>query len=227
MGLQHPLAAIRRRGAQRGDAPAGFRFVAMGDSFTAGPGCEPEDRWADRLAGWLREVYSPLGYENLAIDGASSEDVLDQLDPALELRPDLVTIICGANDVLKSVRPDIEGYAIRLTTIFTRFRETSPRGAIVTATSPEYWKFADLRPRTLDRLSRGIRRINEATRRIASSHGVECIDVAGHPLLEQRENFAPDGFHPSVTGHARAAVVIAGMLRTRFGIQSKPPEEER
>ena len=51
MGLQHPLAAIRRRGAQRGDAPAGFRFVAMGGSFTAGPGCEPEDRWADRLAG--------------------------------------------------------------------------------------------------------------------------------------------------------------------------------
>ena len=50
-------------------------------------------------------------YRNLAVDGATSADVLDQLGEALQLEPDLVTVVCGANDVLFSVRPDLDAYA--------------------------------------------------------------------------------------------------------------------
>ena len=74
-------------------------YVAMGDSFTAG--VDPSvPRWADELA---RSLGGP--YVNLAEVGATSEQVEnEQLEQALALSPDVVTLVCGANDVLYSTR---------------------------------------------------------------------------------------------------------------------------
>jgi lysophospholipase L1-like esterase len=88
--------------------------VALGDSFTAGTGCPAGERWADLLALSLRGARPDLQYRNLAFDGATSADVLEQVGPALEQEPDLVTVVCGGNDVLRSLRPDIHGYADRM-----------------------------------------------------------------------------------------------------------------
>jgi lysophospholipase L1-like esterase len=219
--ISESLAAAKRARAARAMARRDlFCFVALGDSFTAGKGCAPGESWADRLAAWLRAVHSPLGYYNLAVDGGTSADVLDhQVGPALQLEPDLVTVICGANDVLTSVRPDIEGYAVRLAAILDRLREGSPRVALLTATSPEHWRFLELRPRTRARVVGGIGRLNEATRVVAASRGVPCLDVANHPGLHDRANFSPDGLHPSPAGHARAATEFARALHTHFGIE--------
>jgi lysophospholipase L1-like esterase len=80
-------------------------YVALGDSFTAGTGEEP---WPDQVA---RGLGPGLSYTNLAVFGATSADVEEgQLERALELGPDLVSLICGANDVLESVRPDPEEF---------------------------------------------------------------------------------------------------------------------
>src|SRR5438093_870641 len=141
-------------------------YVALGDSFTAGKGCAPAERWADRLATGLGMLHSPVGYYNLATDGATSADVLErQLGEALQLEPDLVTLMCGANDVLSSVRPDADGYRGRLAAILDGLRAGMPRAAILTATTPEGWRFLELRPRTRARVMRGIRGVNAAQRR--------------------------------------------------------------
>jgi lysophospholipase L1-like esterase len=118
-------------------------YVAMGDSFTAG--LEPgQTRWADELA---REL--DARYVNLASVGATSELVeLEQLERALELEPDVVTLVCGANDVLFDTRPDPEAYAARLSRMFTRLRQELPNAQIVTATYPDISRFLKLRPRT-------------------------------------------------------------------------------
>ena len=122
--------------------------------------------------------------------------------------------------MLTSVRPDIDGYGERLAAILDRLRSAIPRAAILTATSPEHWRFLTLGPRTRARVIRGIERLNEATRRVAGEHGVPCLDVANHPGLDEPENFAADGLHPSPAGHARAAVELARALREHFGIES-------
>ena len=67
-----------------------------------------------------------LELRNLAVDGATSDEVLEQLPEAIELEPDLVTVVCGANDVLRSTRPDAERYARRLALIFGRLRGACP-----------------------------------------------------------------------------------------------------
>ncbi len=196
-------------------------YVALGDSFTAGRESIEAERWADRLAGGLRTVNPDLVYRNLAVDGASSADVLEQLPRALALRPDLVTVICGANDVLLTSRPDVEGYERRFDEILGRLREEAPGAAVLTATAPESWNFMELRPRTKARLVRALAELNAITRSVAARHRVPCINVVGHPALSDRANFSADGLHPSTLGHERAVEEIRLSLRAHFGIQSE------
>src|SRR4051794_1778639 len=106
-------------------------YAALGDSFTAGHGCfeEEGDPWPDRIAAGLRTANPDLRYRNLAVDGATSAEVLEQVPRAIAMEPDLITVICGANDVLKTTRPDIEGYEERLGQIFGRLRAAAPEAA--------------------------------------------------------------------------------------------------
>jgi lysophospholipase L1-like esterase len=194
-------------------------YVALGDSFTAGRESIEAERWADRLADGLRAVNSDLAYRNLAVDGAGSADVLEQLPTAIELKPDLITVICGANDVLLTSRPDIEGYERRFSEILERLNEAVPGAAILTATAPESWHFMELRPRTKARLVKALSDLNAVTRTVAARHHVPCLNVAGHPGLTDRTNFSADGLHPSTQGHERAVQEISLSLRAHFGIQ--------
>jgi len=195
-------------------------YAALGDSFTAGRESIEADRWADRLAGGLRAVNPELVYRNLAVDGASSADVLEQLPEALALNPDLVTVICGANDVLLTSRPDVEGYERRFGEILGRLREEAPGAAVLTATAPESWHFMELRPRTKARLVRALSDLNAITRTVAARNRVPCINVVGHPALTDRANFSADGLHPSTLGHERAAEEIYRSLHAHFGIEA-------
>jgi lysophospholipase L1-like esterase len=185
----------------------------MGDSFTAGlePGMP---RWPDELADALgRDVH----YENLAEVGATSEQVeREQLPRAVELEPDLVTLVCGANDVLDSTRPDPDAYAARLARMFARLRRGAPNAEILTATYPDISRFLDLRPRSRARVERGMRRFNAACRAVARRHGVVLLEGFDHPMARLREAFAADGFHPSAEGHRRAAAEFLGSLRNRM-----------
>ncbi|HEX6665562.1 MAG TPA: SGNH/GDSL hydrolase family protein [Solirubrobacterales bacterium] len=194
-------------------------YVALGDSFTAGRESIEAERWADRLAGWLRGANPDLAYRNLAVDGAGSAEVLEQLPAAIELDPDLVTVICGANDVLLTTRPDVAGYERRFGQILERLHSALPEAAILTTTAPDGWNFMELRPRTRARLATALSDLNEVTRKVAATHSVPCLDVAGHPGLADPANFSADGLHPSTLGHEQATREIALALQDRFGIQ--------
>lgn len=189
-------------------------FVALGDSFTAGTGVAEEERWADRLARGLG-AGGEVVYRNLACDGATSADVLAQVPDALQLEPDLVTVVCGANDVLRSVRPDLDGFALRFAAILDSLRDAVPGVLLLTATVPERWRFLELRPRTLARVSGGLRAVNAAIREAAGERGIPCLEVVGQPGLDDPDNFCEDGLHPSELGHARVAGAFGTLLAER------------
>lgn len=194
-------------------------YVALGDSFTAGlaPG---EPRWADEVA---RGLGPGTRYENLAWVGATSADVEEQqLARALALRPDVVTLVCGANDVLESVRPDAGEYARRLSRMFARLRREAPQAEVVTATYPDLSRFLDLRPRSRARVEKGMRLFNAACRNVATRHGVSLLEGFDHPAAAERGTFADDGFHPSPEGHRRAAAEFLRAVRSRFRMRGVP-----
>jgi lysophospholipase L1-like esterase len=195
-------------------------YVALGDSFTAGsvPG---EPRWADEVA---RALGPDTRYENLAWVGATSADVEnEQLDRALELGPDVVTLVCGANDVLLSVRPDADEYAHRLGRMFARLRREAPEADVVTATYPDISRFLDLRPRTRARVEKGMRVFNAACRAVARKHGVALLEGFDHPAAADRGTYADDGFHPSEEGHRHAAMEFLRALGGRFRPRGTAP----
>lgn len=210
--------------APRVPASAGVEpvsFVALGDSFTAGTGCPPDECWAALIAALLP---GSGGYANLAADGATSSDVLIQLERAEELSPDLVTVICGANDVLGSTRPDLEGFAERFDAILARLAELESAPLMLTATYPTGWSFAGLGPRTSERVASGISFVNDVIRRLAAIRSIPCLEVSGHPGLRDRGNFAADGLHPSPLGHRRAARAFAAEIGA-LGIEIDSSEE--
>ncbi len=193
----------------RATSPSEFRrYVAVGDSFTAGaPG--QEGRWPDELAAALR----PAEYHNLGVAGATTAEVADgQLARCIELEPDLVTVVCGVNDVLLSVRPDIEAHKAALARIFATICERLPDAVVVTVTTPPIAEHIGLRPRSRRRVERGVGQLNEITRELSERYGVLCLEWGDHPLARERQNFAADGFHPSLTGIRRAARACAQAL---------------
>src|SRR6187402_2349958 len=84
------------------------RYVAIGDSSTEGlddPAGEGAYRgWANRLAEAIARAQATNGgllYANLGIRGRKTREIRDQqLGPALAMRPDLVTLFSGTNDVV-------------------------------------------------------------------------------------------------------------------------------
>ena len=93
--------------------------------------------WADRLASHLSEIARAegldFGYANLAVRGRKLADVVGpQLEDALALQPDLVSIVGGGNDILRP-KADLDGLAARLEAAVARVRAT---GADVLMATP-------------------------------------------------------------------------------------------
>jgi lysophospholipase L1-like esterase len=186
-------------------------YAALGDSLTHGTDPDGEGRWPDDVAAALG-----LRYENFARVGATSRDVeAEQLEPALALRPDLVSLICGANDVLESVRPDASDFAGRLDRMFRRIRVEVPEALVFTATYPDLSRFVDMRERTERRVRLGIEAFNRACRTVAERHDVLVLEWADHPETGEPAYRAADGFHPSPEGHRRAAQEVIDVLRVK------------
>src|ERR1700761_2243140 len=90
------------------DSPVWHRYVAIGDSFTEGIG-DPEATspggfrgWADRVAEVLATKTNDFAYANLAIRGKLIQQIMDdQIEPALALHPDLISISAGGNNILR------------------------------------------------------------------------------------------------------------------------------
>ena len=120
------------------------RYVAIGDSFTEGMS-DPDPTlpgayvgWADRLAHHLDAIaeseHLPFGYANLAVRGRKLDDVVGaQLDLAMSMSPDLVSMVGGGNDLLRpSVDP--EGLASRLEEAVVRIRHSGADVLLATPT---------------------------------------------------------------------------------------------
>ena len=187
-------------------------YVALGDSFSAGTGGDYLP-WPELTARGLHARGVPVELHNFAKVGATCEEVAEQqLGRALELEPELVTVICGANDVLLSVRPDVEAFESCFESLLSRLRGELPEAVLITATYPDPGRFADLGPRTRKRVVEGIERVNEAIRTEAEANDVLCLALAEHPGVADPANVGKDGFHPSPVGHRRAAAAVLEAL---------------
>lgn len=204
-----------RAGADRESEPVQIRWAALGDSFTAGT--TPDERT------WTTLVHSQLAgladaeLLNLARVGARTEELeREQLPVALASGPTLISLICGGNDVIGSVRPALGGFRSDLDRIYGRVRTELPGAAVLTATYPAVGSHA-VRPRTRRRIVAGLEELNEIIREAAARHRFTCVELADHPGRADLSNYAEDGLHPSPAGHREAAAVFGPVIQELIG----------
>ena len=199
------------RPAASGPRPGAISsLVALGDSFTEGVGDPwPDDShcrgWADRLAEILAVQSPGLRYANLAIRGKVLAQVLrDQVPAAAAMRPDLVTIAAGGNDLLRP-RADPD----KLAEPFTAAVEE------LTAAGCRVLVFAGFNP-SLFPLIRMMRRraaiFNGYLRVIARQHDCLLVDLWGMQVLSDPRMWCEDRLHLSPEGHRRVALRTAEKL---------------
>ena len=193
------------------DRGATVLYVALGDSTVEGIGAtRPEASYVARLHARLRAVYPRASVVNLGAGGATSADVIArQLERAVLLRPHLVTLSVGPNDLTGRV-PVLE-YEHNVETILTRLeRETS--AVVVVNLLPDL----ALTPRFRDGESTSAVaaltvQFNDALGRLARRHAVEVVDLYQPSRAEiprHPELIAVDGYHPSDRGYARWAELL-------------------
>lgn len=185
-----------------GDTPARWsRFVAVGDSLTEGL-CDASRQasgeyrgWADRLATFLASVPRgiPLHYGNLAVRSRRIDDVLDEQIPrAIELRADLVSVLVGANDLVRR-RADPVALAQRLSRGIVALRESGADVLLVTAFAPHRPYLRPLHARLAE--------YNAVLEHTAQQTGAMLLDFWRDPLCHEADAWAEDRVHLSSHGH--------------------------
>ncbi|MDM8083437.1 SGNH/GDSL hydrolase family protein [Cellulomonas cellasea] len=188
--------------------PPWARYVALGDSFTEGLWDQPVEGapcrgWADMLASKLsaRRVdagQEPLEYANLAVRGLLLHPIIaEQLPPALDFAPDLVSLVGGGNNMLRPTA-DVDAMARELE---QAVEQATRAGAhVLMATG------MDAADSLLVRRSRNRTAVfNSHVWSIARRHGASVLDLWGIRSLRDWRMWSADRIHLTTEGHARVA----------------------
>jgi lysophospholipase L1-like esterase len=201
--------------------PAVFsRYVALGDSFTEGIG-DPHPACANGLRGWADRVAEVLGqnnpnmrYANLAVRGRTMDEILvEQIQTAVMLEPDIVTIYAGMNDLLL-VRNNIDAMMARYADALKTLQQT---GAVVLT-----FTAADLGTVPLFRRLRGRAAIyNEMLRTVVDDLGLALVDFWRFSEFRDPRLWDSDRIHLSQLGHERMAAKVLDTLSFPHSLTSR------
>jgi lysophospholipase L1-like esterase len=189
------------------------RYIALGDSFTEGlsdpdPARPGEFRgWADRLAEHLAAAAPDhdVEYANLAIRGRLLRQVVDeQVQVALDARPDLVSLVAGGNDLMRpGADPDV--LAAGLEAAVLRFRDAGADVLLATG--------VDTRNTPILRRVRGkVAIFNANIWSIANRTGAVVLDQWGADWVQDFRLWDTDRIHMTDEGHRRMALAAAAAL---------------
>jgi lysophospholipase L1-like esterase len=176
-------------------------FVALGDSFTEGLNDPCPDGgfvgWADRTAAVLAAHVPGFRYANLAVRGKLVQQVLDeQIQPAIALSPDLVSVAAGGNDILR--RADVDNLAAQFDSGVGRLRAAGCRVMIFTGFDPRAFPVI--------RMLRGrIAAYNMHLRAIADDRGCDLVDLWSMRALCDPRAWSEDRLHLTSESHHRVA----------------------
>jgi lysophospholipase L1-like esterase len=193
------------------DTKTWTRYVALGDSFTEGVGDPDPTRpnglrgWADRVAEVLTTRVDDFGYANLAIRGRKLGPIVaEQVEPALALRPDLVSIHAGGNDVLRP-KVDLDDLAATYDEAIGRLASQGSHVVMFTIVDPgRSGIYSAMRGRMAI--------FNEFAREISERHGATLVDMWRMRDQEMAEVMDTDRMHLNPIGHQHIAFAVLDAL---------------
>jgi lysophospholipase L1-like esterase len=196
-------------------------LAMLGDSSAAGYGVHKDTETpAARIAVGLSALARrPVQAVNVAVVGAQSSWLHDQVEQVLALSPDLAVIMIGANDVTHRV--SAADSVRHLTAALTLLAEHQI--PFVVGTCPD---LGTIRPiaqplRTfVRRMSRTLAASQAVAVVAAGGRAVSLGDILGPEFATKRELFSDDQFHPSAEGYRRACEVILPSAAAALGLST-------
>jgi lysophospholipase L1-like esterase len=208
-------------------------FVALGDSITLGvgdpiriddpAGGRPTRGWR----GWAALLAEGLCDPELHIvagNGACSADVeREQLPRALELRPDVASVVVGVNDTL---RPNFDAARIGSAAAHTIGALRAAGATVLTMRLPDPGRMLGM-PGMLGRpIARRAHQINAVMDVIAERFGTLHFDAADDEECYDPRMWAADRLHPSERGHRLIARKFHALLAESGYPVGLPPGPE-
>ncbi|PVG82599.1 GDSL family lipase [Nocardioides gansuensis] len=189
-----------------------IRFAALGDSASCGVGDATPHGWR----GWAQLLADSIAVDHhvsfckVAVPGATIEDVRrDQLQPALDHRPVIASLIVGLNDVMRSTW---DPHQIREDLLYCAAALAGQGALVVTVRFHDHTRVLGL-PALLARpMRRRIEALNRIYDEVHERYGTTRLDLAADPMVYSRALWAADRLHPSELGHRRLARSIGQLL---------------
>jgi lysophospholipase L1-like esterase len=193
-------------------------FAVLGDSSAVGLGVERASETPGVLvaAGLTELAERPVRFVRLAVTGAESRELDEQVDRALVEHPDVALIMIGANDVTTLTKP-----AVSVRHLEDAVRRLIASGCeVVVGTCPD---LGTIRPiaQPLRTFARRWSRQMAAAQTIAvveaGGRTVSLGSVLGPAFASDHSMFSVDEFHPSAFGYAQAAAVLLPSVADAVG----------
>lgn len=201
------------------------RFVAIGDSFTEGVG-DWNSKFPNGVRGWADRVAKQLGrqdpdweYANLAIRSKRLHHVRDeQVERALALRPTLVSLYAGGNDILE-LRVDMGALMREYEAIVARIAGSGARPLLFTGFD------IPLNP-VFEPMKRRNWLFNDHVRRIARTYDAVLVDYWYFEEYADPGLWDVDRLHMSPAGHRNLAVHVLRTLGVDHSLTPRLPEPQ-
>ena len=132
------------------------------------------------------------------------------MEPALALRPDLISVCAGGNDILRGADPD--EIAVRLDAVVERLASDGATVLLFNATDVKGTP-------VIGRIRGTVAIYNENVRTIALRHDALVPDMWSLKDLARREMWAEDRLHFSALGHHTIAAMVLDTLGVEHGLE--------
>lgn len=204
----------------RGRPGPAIKLVLLGDSGAAGYGLDRVEQTPGAiLASSVAEQANRRVYlKSLAVVGAQSYYLAEQVDQAIPIEPDVAIINIGANDVTHKVLP---AESVRhLSEAVRRLREAGVQ--VVVGTCPDLGTVAPI--------AVPLRQVARTwSRRLAAAQAIAVVESGGRAVslgdvlgpefaAHPSDMFGPDLFHPSAQGYASLAGVLLPSVLAALGL---------
>lgn len=203
-------------------------YAAIGDSLSEGLGDVNFEQnrlgagWADRFAGLLaaqaKRANEPFEFANLSVRGSKMLEILtSQLEDTLKIRPDLVTIMAGSNDIM---RPE-SGHAQLAALLrggIKRLLDSGCQVVVVNVINPCHLQI--FKP-----MARRATRLSNLLDTIAGEFDVPVLDVQSVQEFARLEYWGEDMVHFSQHGHTKVANLAAELVGLDFRLNEVPEDQ--
>lgn len=196
-----PVALATLLAACGAPAGASIHYLALGDSYTIGTGAGAAGSFPARLARKLEEASGQrVAVTNLGVNGYTARDLIEaELPRARRARPDLVTVLIGANDIVRG--EDERVYRDALREIYNAVRELAlPAERVRVISIPDFSVVPAGRSFGAPaQLRQRIDAFNRIAQEEAGAFGFAYIDISAvsREGIARGDWVAFDGLHPA------------------------------